>query len=201
MVKPIGRDRLRELRRLGVFAWSPLATRAVTAAGVLGVLLGTGSAWKGLATNRFDAGSDLRSQLAALGEDALRLALLTSVAAFTCGMIASLIQTRGAFGRGAQRAAIGRLKTLSASGMVVSATLSALVGGVLLYRFSPQLLDGIRVEGGPMIWAYLAAIFGESAKLVVVGSLVLAVVLVFGSRLAFVLLGAKRKAKALRDAE
>lgn len=205
-VKRVGRkEYLRELKLIGVFPWSNLATRSFVSVVVFACVLGSieriKSAIRLDLTGFLSENANSRSEALDVAHALVTFLLLSSFLALVAGFIGTVIQTRGAFGRAAQRTAKGRLTSSRAHVILLTMVSAVLAGLAAFYRFSPMVLDGIKIEGGAIIGPYIGYILRDVCKLVVVVSGVLAVLLVFVTRLVFVFGVAPRKLKELPDIE
>jgi hypothetical protein len=178
------KDRLRELKAEGVFSWSSLATRSAVAAAALGALL-LCVEWLGVLARDL-SGDDAIGVFQGLGRGVLHVVLVTAVVSICVGLMFSLTQTRGAFGGAALRTA--RRKGLFTNPLkpLFSLLLTAAFAGVLAYTVVPELMSLVRSAYEPAsLPGRLGAVFGQICKLLVVASFVLAILLLFVTRVAF----------------
>jgi hypothetical protein len=180
------KDRLKELKVEGVFSWSSLATRSAVAAGALGALL-LCLAWLGVLIGDLP-GEDALGVFQGLGRVVLQVGLVTAAVTVFVGLMFSLIQTRGAFGAAALRTTrkMGRftnpLKTL------LSILLIGVIAGMVAYISVPELMTLARAAYEPAsLNAKLGAVLGRICKLLVVACVVLAILLLFVTRVAFLI--------------
>jgi len=181
---------VKELRARGIFPWSALAARACTAAGVMGALLALATTLSSLVSmdladvNQITIGTvtDRSQPLGQILRSASVIAVSTSIAALVCGVFAVLIQTRGKaiHNRGARWPSRLGLFT-----RVVGLPISLAIGILGGYLILPELIVAVRSGDSIQVSQLLMRLAGQIVKLIVVGMLVLAVLLVFVSRLRF----------------
>ncbi len=182
----VSKESLDDLKHEGVFPWSPLATRSAIAAAVLGGLL---LSYKSVSISGLvvDSGEPI-ALLRRLQGPLLQVVSVSIACGVVAGILISLVQTRGARGRAALRAVKRRRSLPQPLLMVISL---ATVGG-LSYAIALQVLPDLASFGTSgydtsTFTGEALRIFSRICKLLVVASLVLAILLVFVTRLVFVL--------------
>lgn len=188
---------MRQLKAAGIFPWSSLATRSGIVAGSLGVVCAGPKLINLLATYDPTTESGLSAPLDALREFAwpgLVFIVSTVGAALSIGFLISLLQTGGVFTWAALRAVRTRERVRNPFVSFVGFVIALNVACCLAYAAGPKIFLALGMAGEQPAAAYLGELLYTLIKLVVVASIVLAVVLVFVSRLTF-LLGLKKRAR------
>ena len=189
------RERLKELKSEGVFAWSGFATRSAIAATVVGAVF-LSRAWLGALTREFN-GADVVGTFEVLGRSVLQVVLLTAVGTLVMGLLFSLAQTRGAFGVSVSRAVRKRRLVPNPAKLVLSVALVGVVAAGLVYVVAPSLLALVGVTNNAVVLNnQIEGVFGQICKVLVVASLVLAILLLFVARIAFLFSQSGEKGRA-----
>lgn len=190
------REHLRQLRAQGIFSWSSVATRSVVVAAVCGVCCFSTTWLQDLyafCSQSKERNIDLLEALSMLKRSSVLVFVSTAVFALLAGVGISLIQTRGAVSRALVRVVRKRERSRNPLVAVVALFVGLNLAVCLEYVVAPRLL---KVIGGGQdlhaVPAYIGNVLHDTAKLVVVGCVVLAVVLLFVSRLAFLVSLRKR---------
>jgi hypothetical protein len=198
------KERLRHLRAQGFFPWSRIATRSAIAAAVCGVFCLSTTWLQGLLAfclQSKDQDMDPLRALFGLKGSSMLLFVTTAIGALCAGIGISLFQTGGVVSHAAVRAVRRRERSRNPMVVVVALVLTLNLAVCLEYVVAPRLLKvlggGQELQTAPR---YLGNVLDDTVKLVVVACVVLAVVLLFVSRLAF-LLGLRRQARSVAGDE
>jgi hypothetical protein len=127
---------------------------------------------------------------------AIVFVLSTALMAILIGVIVALIQSRGATGWAVLNRTSRRECRKNPATSLLGLILAFNVACCVAYVVVPKLLQALAPPGKQPTAVYLGELLHNTAKLVVVASLVLAVVLLFVSRLTF-LVGLKSRARRL----
>jgi flagellar biosynthesis protein FlhB len=186
------KEHLRELKRSGHFAWSDLAIRLVLVAAVTGVLLVCGN---GLAEMLIAYGEQVgvgqefsAGEVIKLGRGALaKVVVVTSVGVVVVGVLAALLQTRGAFGLSVFRRSHKTRRRGNLFSFLCAFILLATVSVVVFKGLVPQLLGAVKITDLAQYQLFYGSLLSRIGKQVVVVAVVLAILLVFVSRVRFLL--------------
>jgi len=186
------KEQLRQLKRSGRFAWSDLALRLVLVSVVVGVLLLCGSALAKTLTaygdGVFVGGQFSAAHAINLGRLALaKVVILTTVGVLVVGVLAALLQTRGAFGLPVLRRSYKTRQRGKSFSFLVAFLFVGAVSVVAFKDLVPQLLGALKITNPAHYELFYASILSRIGKQVVVVALVLAILLVFVSRVVFLL--------------
>ena len=190
------KERVRQLAKEGVFPWSSLVTRSVIAAALVGMLLWGSAALEALTLADMSNIEDLSFLKEGLCLDTARLVIMSALVVLVAGVTGGLIQTRGVFGVGVLRSLRERSAFLGGIDTVLALVVGVAFGSVVCFRFTPSVLESIKIEGGSIVFRYFGTIWRDLGKEVIVELLVLAVGLLGISRLTFLLgLRVKRRGR------
>jgi hypothetical protein len=191
--------RLRQLKAVGIFSWSSLATRSAVLAVVAGFVCARPELINTLLV--YDPSSEWLSPthiqtLRIYTRSVCSFVVATAVASLVVGIGVSLIQTRGALGWSALRAVRTQGRRRSPLTSVAGLGVAFAVAYCLSYFLGPKFLVAHNSPGAQPTGTYLGELLQYTAKLVVVASVVLAVVLLFVNRIAF-LIGLKKRTRRM----
>jgi flagellar biosynthesis protein FlhB len=184
------KERLRELRSKGRVSLSSFATRAATVAAVFLAILAIGDQLARISQRPFELDLGVKraaSELLGVG-GALRVVVITSVAAVLAVVLTTILQTRFAFGWPVLRHQLGRrAQRTRPVRTVLLLILMGLISLVMVRFLAHDLLLVTRLSDAESISKALAAVLGRLCKLVVVAGGVLAIIGSLVSRLGFIL--------------
>jgi hypothetical protein len=188
---------MRQLRAAGVFPWSPLALRSGILAAALGVVC-TGPALIDalLVYNQVSDASEMKpgEALQLFLRPAVVFVASTSLAALLVSFFVAVIQTAGAFSWAVLSRTNRRERRKNPAVSLLGIILAFNVACCLAYVCLPKLLKALAPSGTQSAAGYLGELLSDITKLVVVAGVVLAVVLLFVSRLTF-FVGLKTRAR------
>lgn len=197
------KEKLRELRARGVYPWSYLALRLALVAGVLGVLIAAAqvrSAIVSVDLPRVLSGEPLEGVVAESVRGFIILVVATAIAAVLIGMSCALVQTKGAYGiemlRSASTSRSSRRRPISA---LVALGVVVTVACMSVYLLAPEAVAILRLEGADAVVLGIERFLSKIAKVVVVVTMVLAVLLVFVGKGRFLLEATLRTRGARRE--
>jgi flagellar biosynthesis protein FlhB len=198
------RQYLRQLKRYGVYAWSELALRSMIVVGVAVAILAGASRVAELsrAYDGLVAGGGNRAayiDVLAPGGQALNglggLVGLLSCLVLVFAVLGCLIQTRGAIGFAVLRSSRTRARRFHILRFILGFVVVVCLSYASFRWLGRDLLGAVRITEGGQLSAFYLALLTRLCKLVVVAASVLAILLVFVSRIRFLfqLRGSKRE--------
>ena len=186
------KEKIKYLRKAGVINWSSSATRLMITGGVFIALWFSKETIEEFLLNDFTAaigtnGSFSTTAIRDLIYGILRVFIITAGAALIFGILGSIAQTRGAIGTAILRRLRRRKFRVDTFTTLVWLVVCGVCGFICTDRQIPEIMSVIQMDNSESIKHASGVFLGRICKLVVVASLALAILVMFVSRVAFLL--------------
>lgn len=179
------RERFRALVKSGIVPRMTLATRAAIVAAIFGMILVFSERSSELLQPPFKDAMGAPESLSLAWQPLITAALMIAVVTLVVGIVATLVQTRGAASVAvARRGSRERLKGFSPI-IIVELFLVGSVSSVAVWYLAHEVFYALRIESTAAVSEYFSKLLLKICKLVVVVSAVLAILALFVYQMAF----------------